>query len=205
VRGFADDSDERLMLRYQEGDVQAFEQLLERHRKKLFGYLLRMLRNREQAEDAFQEVFLRIVKSRMRYQPSATFTQWMYTIAHNLCVDRFRRSGIVKTESMDKSEGEDSDRSLADRLASSNPSPEESAASAEQRSVLEGAIMSLSPDNREVFLLRERQGLSFKEIARSLDIPVNTAKSRMRYAFEGLRKSVEASGFFKSEVGLDEL
>ncbi len=205
MSSFSEDSDERLMLRYQAGDLEAFERLLERHRKKLFGYLLRMLKNRERAEDVFQEVFLRIVKNRTSYQPSAAFSQWLYTIAHNLCVDRFRRQGMENVESIDRESGEDSDMKLSDRLASSNPSPEECAASAERQRVLEDAITALDPDKREVFLLRERQGLSFKEIAAALDIPVNTAKSRMRYALEGLRGLLEESGFFRNGVFQDEL
>jgi RNA polymerase sigma-70 factor (ECF subfamily) len=200
VSAFQEESDERLMVLYQQGDVRAFEQILDRHRKPLYGYLVRMLKDTEHAEDAFQEVFLRIIKSRMSYEPSARFTQWMYRIAHNYCIDCFRRKGLENMESLDQARGEDSDQRLSDYVAASDPSPEELAAASEQERALEAAIGSLSPEQREVFLLRERGGLSFREIARMLDIPINTAKSRMRYALQGLRKYLEDEGGPLSEV-----
>ncbi len=194
MSAFHEESDERLMLLYQEGDVRAFEQILDRHRKPLYGYLVRMLRDRERAEDAFQEVFLRIIKSRMSYEPSARFTQWMYRIAHNYCIDCFRRKRHEDMESLDQARRDDTDQRLSDYVAASDLSPEELAAVSEQERVLEAAVMSLSPEQREVFILRERGGLSFKEIARILHIPINTAKSRMRYALQGLRKYLEDEG-----------
>src|SRR5215217_8434662 len=86
-----DESDEGLMLRYQKGEVRAFEVLLTRHRKPVFNFILRYVGEPAQAEDLLQEVFLRVIKSVDAYERQAKFTTWLYTIARNLCVDSSRR------------------------------------------------------------------------------------------------------------------
>src|SRR5262249_52369709 len=102
-----DDSDESLMLRYRDGDVRAFELLVNRHRKPLFNFILRFVRDTAQAEDVTQETFLRLVKGADAYERQAKFTTWLYTIARNLCVDAARRGKHRKAASLDAPLGED--------------------------------------------------------------------------------------------------
>src|SRR6185503_16637268 len=96
-----DDSDEGLMLRYQKGDVRAFELLLSRHRRPVFNFVLRYVGEPAHAEDLMQEVFLRVIKGADGYQRQAKFTTWLYTIARNLCVDASRRGKHRRAQSLD--------------------------------------------------------------------------------------------------------
>lgn len=184
-----DISDEALMLRYAKGDVGAFDRLLERHRRPLFGYLCRVLKNRELAEDTFQEVFIRVMKARSRYKRTAKFSTWLYRIAHNTCIDALRREGYRKTESLSQPKGGagDSELTLQDAIAGSNPGPDVEFDRRQFSEALKKCIGRLSPEQREVFVLRQYQDLPFREIARVTGATESTVKSRMRYALKSLR------------------
>ena len=183
-------SDEALMLKYAKGDVGAFEQLVERHRRPLFGYLCRVLRNRETAEDTFQEVFIRVMKARSTYKKKAKFSTWLYRIAHNACIDALRRAKYRKTESLSKpkSAAGESQLTLLDALPSPNPGPDVEFDRRQFSEALKKCIERLNPDQREVFILRQYQNLPFQEIARVTGATESTVKSRMRYALKRLRK-----------------
>src|SRR5262245_6472602 len=88
------DADEELMLAYGGGDAAAFETLYKRHRGKLYRFVLRAIKQRSTAEELFQEVWIRVIEARTRYAPQARFTTWLYTIAHNLLVDHWRKKGL---------------------------------------------------------------------------------------------------------------
>ena len=184
-----DISDESLMLRYAKGDVDAFEKLLERHRQPLFGYLCRILKSRQLAEDIFQEVFIRVMNSRGRYKKSAKFSTWLYRIAHNTCVDALRRESYRKTESLSSPKGGENgyERTLEDAMASTNPGPDVEFDRQQFAEVLRKCIERLNPEQREVFVLRQYQDLPFREIARVTSASESTVKSRMRYALKSLR------------------
>src|SRR3954470_19728265 len=115
-------TDEELLAAYQQGDVGAFELLLRRHRAPLFTFLLRMLGDRERAEDLAQETFLRIVKGAAAWTQRARFQTWLFTIARNLCVDQSRRDRFRKTDSLDET-GPDGEPSRMDGVAGSEPDP----------------------------------------------------------------------------------
>jgi len=183
-------SDEALMLNYAQGDIGAFEQLLERHRGPLFGYLCRMLKNRELAEDTFQEVFLKVMKARMRYKKTAKFSTWLYRIAHNTAVDALRREGYRKTESLSqpRSTAGESDMTLENSIPSSNPGPDAELDRKQFSDALKKCIKRLDPLQREVFVLRQYQDLPFREIANITGATESTVKSRMRYALQNLRR-----------------
>jgi len=181
--------DEALMLQYAQGNVHAFNELLERHRQPLFGYLCRMLGSREAAEDTFQEVFLRVINSRHRYRKSAKFSTWLYRIAHNSCMDVFRWEKYRKAESLSaplQTEGEH-EMALQDSLVNGNCQPDEALERSQLSEALKACIDRLAPEQREVFLLRQYQDLSFKEIAKAVKSSESTVKSRMRYALKNLR------------------
>jgi RNA polymerase sigma-70 factor (ECF subfamily) len=181
--------DDLLMLRYANGDIAAFETLLERHRQPLFGYLSRMLGNRELAEDIFQEIFLRIIHSRKRYTKSAKFSTWLYRIAHNSCVDAFRREKYRKTESLSVriTNEAGNEMMLQDLVANGAPGPDVTLERRQLSQALMACIERLAPEQREVFMLRQYQDLSFREIARVVQSSESTVKSRMRYALKNLR------------------
>jgi RNA polymerase sigma-70 factor (ECF subfamily) len=182
----ADESDERLMLRFQGGDARAFEVLVRRHRTPLFSFLLRLTGDRGRAEDLCQEALLKAVRASAGWEPRAKVQTWLYAIARNLAVDEARRQAFRRAEPLDAGP--------AASAAAEDPAPDRAADAALLRPKLEAALAALPEEQREVFLLREYAGLRFPEIAEVTGTPENTVKSRMRYALEGLREKLAALG-----------
>ncbi len=178
-------SDEELMRRYRRGDGGAFAVLVQRHRARVFAFVLRLTQDSARAEDVLQETWLRVVRGAAGYTPTARFTTWVYTIARNVCVDGVRREQHRTAEPLEE-----------DPPDAGTPwnSPERGAGSAELRRLLEAAVAALPPEQREVFLLREVAGVPFAEIAAVTGAPEPTVKSRMRYALEALRKHLGRAG-----------
>jgi RNA polymerase sigma-70 factor (ECF subfamily) len=187
-------SDESLMAAYQDGDMQAFGQLLSRHQKPIFNYLYRFLKNSEAAEEAFQEVFLRLIRSRKDYKPSAKFTTWLYTLARHYCIDQLRKKRFHEHSSFE----DERDRVRGSRehgLAFCEESQAHEMSSANQlKERLDGLLEELNPEQKEVFLMREVQGLPFEEISQVTHVSVNTVKSRMRYALQFLQRRFKELG-----------
>ncbi len=175
--------DSALMLRYRDGDVAAFETLYRRHKDPLFRYLLRLCRQRAAAEDVFQEVWGKIIKSRDNYRPSAKFTTFLYHVAHNCFIDHIRRNKRHdgKTDIEPDSRPADGD------------CPETLAELGLARRRLDAALGELPDEQRDVFLLHEEAGLSLDEIALITDCKRETAKSRLRYAVGKLRAALDES------------
>jgi RNA polymerase sigma-70 factor (ECF subfamily) len=182
----AEESDEELMLRFQAGDVPAFETLVRRHRTPVFSFLLRLTGDRGRAEDLCQETFLKVVRGAADWAPRARFQTWVYAMARNQAVDEARRQAFRRADPLDAAP--------AAATASDGPTPDRGAESALLRPKLEAALAALPEEQREVFLLREYAGLRFHEIASVTGVPENTVKSRMRYALEGLRERLAALG-----------
>ena len=181
-------TDTELMLRYQKGEVRAFEYLLDRYQGPIFNFILRSVRSRALAEELTQETFVRVIKNAQKYKKKAKFTTWLYTIARNICIDQSRRAKHRKTESLDKKLGQgESSQTLLDRMSDNQPSPAHASSNKELQSSLLAALDTLGDEQREVFVLRQIQQLSFKEIAEVVGVSENTIKSRMRYALEKLR------------------
>jgi RNA polymerase sigma-70 factor (ECF subfamily) len=182
-----DETDERLMLRFQGGDARAFEVLVRRHRTPLFSFLLRLTGDRGRAEDLCQEAFLKAVRASGGWEPRARVQTWLYAIARNLAVDEARRQAFRRAEPLDGP-------GAGAAARSEDPPPDDAAGAALLRPKLEAALAALPDEQREVFLLREYAGLRFHEIAEVTGTPENTVKSRMRYALEGLRERLAALG-----------
>jgi RNA polymerase sigma-70 factor (ECF subfamily) len=195
-------TDEELLADFQQGDASAFERLLRRHRGPVYTFLLRMLGDREQAEDLAQETFLRVVKGAASWEHRARFQTWLYAIARNLCVDRARRDKFRRMDSAD-APVEEGGPPVVEATPSGDPAPDRAAGNERIRPLLLRALASLPSEQREVFLLREHSGLAFKEIAALTGTNENTVKSRMRYALEGLRKSLEAMGVSPEEAAVE--
>ena len=170
------------MLRYRDGDVDAFETLYRRHNDSLYRYLLRLCRHRDSAEDIFQEVWSNIVKARERYRPTAKFSTYLYRVAHNCFIDYLRRNkrhqGAVDI---------DVDVQPHDGVA---PDAETERSLARRR--LESALRHLPDEQRDVFLLHEEAHLSLDDIAHVTGVNRETAKSRLRYAVNKLKAAIGA-------------
>jgi len=182
------DEDARLMLRYRDGDVEAFSTLYSRHKGPLYRYLLRQVRNAGAAADLFQDVWWRLIATRGRYEARAKFATYLFHIAHNCTIDFFRRD--LKTQHAappDDADAQDSEPEVPEYQR-----PDRIAEFIEQQSALLAALGALPREQRETFLLHEETGLTIEEIARVTDVGLETAKSRLRYAIRKLKKSLAA-------------
>lgn len=163
--------------------TEAFEQLVRRYESPLFNYACRMLGDRIEAEDVFQETFLRVFQHRARYRPGAPVRPWIYRIATNLCRDRLRTRKRRRLTSLESSTAEASDSwPVANTIANGNPAPDALARANELEQRLKAAIEKLPIKQRTVFLMARYQEMPYNEIARALFIPVGTVKSRMNKA-----------------------
>lgn len=188
-------SDEELVTTYlEEGDENAFRQLVERHQDRIFGYLMGMVKDRAVANDLFQETFLRVINAmqdrRGSYTHQGQWLSWVMRIARNATIDHIRKQKKWKDVPQDDGEG----RSFWDTVADDAPHADEELHRSEQRDWLDEHIQQLAPEQREVLLLRQETDLTFREIAELTDVSINTALGRMRYALKNLRKMIEASG-----------
>ncbi len=190
-------SDEELMRFYKNGDTEVFSELFKRHKRSVYNFILRFTGQKEESEEIFQEVFIRIHRAAPLYEPTAKFKTWMFTIVRNLCIDSYRKKKIRKVESLDAPmrAGDDSSSNRYEVYKDEKPNQEEKNSDVELAQVIESALQQINEDQREVFLMREKGGLKFEEIAEVLGVSVNTVKSRMRYAMEALRKIIENSRF----------
>jgi RNA polymerase sigma-70 factor (ECF subfamily) len=178
-----DTSDEMLMLRYRDGDAQAFDDLYARHRGGLFRFILRQCPTRAQAEELFQDVWMKLVQSRRQYEVVAKFRTYLYAIAHHRLID-FYRSHAVQAYTAYAESDEDP---VAQIPASRVDEPHVRAESREQGAHILRLLEALPAPQREAFLLYEEGGLTVEEIATAMDISFEAAKSRLRYAVAKLR------------------
>ena len=182
------ESDESLMLRFGRGEAAAFDELYRRHESRVFRYLHRNLRNEASANDLMQEVWFAVVRNAVDYQPTAKFTTWLFTIAHNRMVDMIRAGG--RLQSLDAGDMAGSEgSSLLDRLeADAKLEPSAEVQSQEEAAALLGAVAQLPPEQRSAFLLQAEGELSVEEIAVATGSNFETVKSRLRYARAKLRQ-----------------
>jgi len=185
----SDPPDEVLLAAYREGDPRAFAALLERYRGPLFTFLLRSVRERGRAEELYQDVWTRVIERCGEFRGDAKFSTWLYAIARNLSIDHQRKMKFRGHASLD-APLPSSAQSIGERVSNPGPSTEQLALGGLLRQRIAGAVEALPEDQREVFLLRQLQGLGFGEIAQVVGVPANTVKSRMRYALARLQESL---------------
>lgn len=183
-------TDVQLMLDVKAGDEQSFALLLHRYRTPLVNFLYRMVRNREQAEDLAQEVFIRVYRARADYVPSAKFTTWLFRIATNLALNSLRDSRHQRMElSLDAPvtvDAEDGDERPLD-VAEKNPNIEEHLVQEAQRDMIRHAIEKLPEKQRAAVLLHKYQELDYGEISKILECSESALKSLLFRAYETLR------------------
>ena len=180
--------DYELIQRFIKGEESCFEQLIHRHKNKVFAYISLYIRDQALAEDLFQDTFMKVIQSVKsgKYQDNGKFISWVMRIAHNLIIDHFRRMKQMNTVSND-----DYDSDLFNSKKLSEATIEDSMIKKQIQKDIRRMISELPDDQREVVVLRHYAGLSFKEIAEITDVSINTALGRMRYALINMRKTME--------------
>jgi len=181
-------NDQDLVQAYIKGDQSAIETLINRHRSKVFTYILLTIKNQQLAEDLFQETFIKVIQSLRggKYKDNGRFLSWVIRIAHNLIIDHFR-----KEKQMNSVSNDDTEVDLFNSKKLSDKNIEEEIVNSQIQAELRSLINELPDDQREVVLLRHYGELSFKEIADQTDVSINTALVRMRYALINLRKLIK--------------
>jgi RNA polymerase sigma-70 factor (ECF subfamily) len=180
-------SDQELIQQYLDGNERAFEELLNRHRSKIYTSIYLFVKEQSLAEDIFQEVFIKIINTLRsgKYNHEGKFVQWAMRIAYNMCVDQFRRKKrrpqVAPTESFD----------IFDVLHVSEENMETTMIKSQTHERIRHLVDSLPAEQREVVILRHYADMSFKEISQLTRVSINTALGRMRYALINIRKMVE--------------
>lgn len=187
-----------------DGDQRAFSRLVARHQDRIFGYLMGMVKDRTVANDLFQETFYRAIQAmhdrRGSYEQQGRWIAWVMRIARNAALDHLRSR--KKWSDVDRSFGDDDDdSSYWDRLPD-DESPDATSLlhQADLVKEVEEAINNLSPEQREVVLMRQQSELTFREIAELTDVSINTALGRMRYALINIRKMLDPEWFSDLET-----
>ncbi len=178
-------ADEELVRAYAAGDNEAFDNLLRRHQERIYSYILRIVKNEDVANDIFQETFVKAIQTirQGRYTENGKFPAWISRIAHNLIIDFYRQEKSENHQSSDFSEGD-----LLNRKELCEHTIEDSIIIEQIRDDVKYLIDELPVLQREVLIMRYYQALSFKEIAESTGVSINTALGRMRYAILNLRR-----------------
>jgi RNA polymerase sigma-70 factor (ECF subfamily) len=182
--------DEDLMLRYRNGDEDAFEMLYRRYEKPLFSFIYRILMSAVDAEDLCQETFLRLVKEKKKYQVSGNFKTWIFRIALNLCRDRLRRKKFRSHRSLDApSLSQNGTKNEFENILS-DPAPDQidCIEKNEMKVLIQKAFAKLPEKQRTVVILKEYQALKFSEIAEIMKSPVGTIKSLNHRGHKKLKK-----------------
>jgi len=177
--------EKRLTERAKRGDREAFAELIEIYKDKIFQLAYRMVGNRQDAEDIAQETFLRVYANLHQYDDSYKFSTWIYRIATNLCIDRGRkkRPHFSLDEEIEPGQGLD----WYSRLSSRDNTPEEKLVTRELQERVQDALSHLAPKYRSIMILRYIEDLSLQEISEVLKLPVTTIKTRIHRGREALR------------------
>ncbi len=180
-------NDQQLIICYLDGNEKAFEELLTRHKAKIYTQIYLFVKDTALAEDIFQEVFIKIIDTlrKGKYNHEGKFLQWALRISYNMCVDNFRRSKrrpkVSQTETFD----------IFDVLKSGDDNAEQSIMKSQTHQKIRKLVDALPPEQREVVILRHYADMSFKEISQLTRVSINTALGRMRYALINIRKMIE--------------
>jgi RNA polymerase sigma-70 factor (ECF subfamily) len=189
------DDDQRLVDRVRAGDVRAFEALVRRYERWVFTLALRMVGNRQEAEDIAQEVFLKAYRGLQGFRGASRFSTWLYAIASHHCLNhlasseaRLRREVWDPEPVGDRKAG---GASIVDRLPDGAAGPDTVLESRDLRQAIQNGLARLSEEHRLVLILRDVQGMSYEEIAKALGLELGTVRSRLHRARTDLKARLE--------------
>lgn len=181
-------TDDQLVADFARGNNQAFDVLLDRHKMRIYGYILHIVKDTVVADDIFQETFVKIIATikQGRYQPDGRFAPWLMRIAHNSVIDHFRQAkseAIVHTD--------DAEYDILNRRELAEDTVEDMLVDQAIRNDIRHLIKALPREQRQVLVMRYYANMSFKEIATRTNVSINTALGRMRYAVLNMRRMAE--------------
>jgi RNA polymerase sigma-70 factor (ECF subfamily) len=190
-------SDQDLVKLFIQGDQSSIEVLINRHKNKVFTYIILIVKNQSLAEDIFQDTFIKVIKSLKegKYKDNGKFVSWVIRIAHNLTIDHFRKEKQINTYS-----NEDYEADIFNSRKLSESTIEDIMVESQIIKEVRLLIDELPEDQKQVILLRHYGGLSFKEIAEQTDVSINTALGRMRYALINMRKLIEEKNLSLTKI-----
>lgn len=186
------ESERQLIDKARRGDHDAFAALMRAHQNKVYSHALRMTGSREDANDLAQEVFVSAWRGLARFQGDSSLSTWLYRLTANAAIDFLRREKRKSALSMTVPYGDEGDRQA--ELICSDPTPDELAEASERSAAVQAGLKKLSPDHRQILLLREMNGLSYLEICDILGLEEGTVKSRLARARLALRKILLGDG-----------
>jgi len=166
------------------GDPKGFSQIYEKYKKRIFGFLIKMTYDKALAEDLMHETFVAALKNSHQFDKDRSLLSWFFGIAHKKAIDYFRH---VKVENEHQDEAE---KSMGSRI----DTPDKETYNKHVNDIINEALETLDPLQKEVFLMRELGGVAFKDIAEIMNCPINTALGRMRLALKNIRKELEKRG-----------
>lgn len=183
-----DKSDDQLISLYVEGKNEAFDELLERHKDRIFMYIYHSVKNEDLANDLFQDTFVKAITTikQGRYVENGHFAAWVSRIAHNLIIDYFRQ---VKNENLQSTDDDESN--VLNRKELSQSTIEDDMVASQIHNDVRRLIRTLPASQRQVLVMRYYKNMSFKEIADTTGVSINTALGRMRYAILNMRRLAE--------------
>ena len=190
-------SDQELVKKFIQGDQLSIEVLINRHKSKVFTYIVLIVKNQQLAEDIFQDTVIKVIRSLKlgKYKDNGKFVSWVIRIAHNLTIDHFRKEKQISTFS-----NEDYEADIFNCKKLSDGTIEDILVEKQIVSEVRLLIEELPEDQKQVILLRHYGGLSFKEIAEQTGVSINTALGRMRYALINLRKLIEQKNLVLTKI-----
>jgi RNA polymerase sigma-70 factor (ECF subfamily) len=185
---YKDKSDEQLITLYVDGNNEAFDSLLERHKDRVFTYIYHAVKNEELADDIFQDTFVKAIMTikQGRYVENGHFPAWITRIAHNLIIDYYRQARAENLQSTD-----DEDANILNRKELSDCTIEDNMIESQIHNDVRRLVKALPENQRQVLVMRYYKNMSFKEIADTTGVSINTALGRMRYAILNMRRMAE--------------
>ena len=190
MRKYIDLSDEQLVGLYIGGECEAFDTLIERHKNRVYAYIFHQVKDEDVADDVFQETFVKAIMTikQGKYTENGKFLAWISRIAHNLIIDYFRQEKAENLQSCDSC-----DFDIFNRKELSEETIEDAMVTSQIHSDIRNLVNALPESQREVLMMRYYKDMSFKEIADTTNVSVNTALGRMRYAILNMRRLADES------------
>lgn len=193
------DKESRLIKKAKSGNLEAFEQLILQYEKRIYNYCYRMTNSQEDAEDLAQEIFIKVYKNLKSFKGNSKFSTWIYRIAYNTCIDKYRKKEVATVSLTLNSDEEEKEIDLP----SNDPLPEERIVSREEYDVVCECISELKPEYKNAVILRDIQNYTYDEIAEILNIPLGTVKSHISRGRASLRDALIARGVLYNSRGVE--